>query len=160
MQSGSLLSSGCIDELTRGYCQRSNYLLLPFAITLSRKSLKTQRAALILFFFLVADLRGFYHRCSPPGVGGTVACESALRSAGTFLSRVRAPPSAPRPDGGLKSLRSPCCGLALYKNPNPTPNFTLLPQFHQRLVLNLQYMNLVTVENAVANYGSKQQTQR
>ncbi|GFN91784.1 hypothetical protein PoB_001829000 [Plakobranchus ocellatus] len=34
------------------------------------------------------------------GVGGTVACESALRSAGTLLSRVRAPPSAPRPDGG------------------------------------------------------------
>ncbi|GFO01598.1 hypothetical protein PoB_002810300, partial [Plakobranchus ocellatus] len=32
------------------------------------------------------------------GVGGTVACESALRSAGTLLSRVRAPPSAPRPD--------------------------------------------------------------
>ncbi|GFO08812.1 hypothetical protein PoB_003531700 [Plakobranchus ocellatus] len=31
---------------------------------------------------------------------GTVACESALRSAGTLLSRVRAPPSAPRPDGG------------------------------------------------------------
>ncbi|GFO39711.1 hypothetical protein PoB_006621600 [Plakobranchus ocellatus] len=51
------------------------------------------------------------------GVGGTVACESALRSAGTFLSRVRAPPSAPRPDGGPKSLRSPGCGLAIYKNP-------------------------------------------
>ncbi|GFN83944.1 hypothetical protein PoB_001045000 [Plakobranchus ocellatus] len=34
------------------------------------------------------------------GVGGTLACESALRSAGTPLSRVRAPPSAPRPDGG------------------------------------------------------------
>ncbi|GFO07554.1 hypothetical protein PoB_003405900 [Plakobranchus ocellatus] len=50
-------------------------------------------------------------------VGGTVACESALRSAGTLLSRVRAPPSATRPDGGPKSLRSPCCGLAIYKNP-------------------------------------------
>ncbi|GFN93745.1 metabotropic glutamate receptor [Plakobranchus ocellatus] len=34
------------------------------------------------------------------GIGGPVACESALRSAGTFLSRVRAPPSALRPDGG------------------------------------------------------------
>ncbi|GFN80391.1 hypothetical protein PoB_000689700 [Plakobranchus ocellatus] len=44
-------------------------------------------------------------------VGGTVACESALRSAGTLLPRVRAPPSAPRPDGGPKSLRS----LAIYK---------------------------------------------
>ncbi|GFO20918.1 hypothetical protein PoB_004742300 [Plakobranchus ocellatus] len=32
-------------------------------------------------------------------VGGTVACESALRSAGTLLSQVRAPPSAPQPDG-------------------------------------------------------------
>ncbi|GFN99542.1 hypothetical protein PoB_002604800 [Plakobranchus ocellatus] len=29
------------------------------------------------------------------GVSDTVACESALRSAGTLLSRVRAPPSAP-----------------------------------------------------------------
>ncbi|GFN77502.1 hypothetical protein PoB_000400800 [Plakobranchus ocellatus] len=34
------------------------------------------------------------------GVSGTVACESALRSAGTLLFRVRAPPSTPRPDGG------------------------------------------------------------
>ncbi|GFN77344.1 hypothetical protein PoB_000385000 [Plakobranchus ocellatus] len=50
------------------------------------------------------------------GVGGTVASESALRSAGTLLSRVRAPPPAPCPDGGPESLRSPCCGLAIYKN--------------------------------------------
>ncbi|GFO26705.1 hypothetical protein PoB_005321000 [Plakobranchus ocellatus] len=42
----------------------------------------------------------------------TVAYESSLRSAGTLLSRVRALPSAPRPDGGPNSLRSPCCGLA------------------------------------------------
>ncbi|GFO38819.1 hypothetical protein PoB_006532400 [Plakobranchus ocellatus] len=34
------------------------------------------------------------------GVGGTVACESALRSGRTLLSRVRAPPPAFRPDGG------------------------------------------------------------
>ncbi|GFO27927.1 hypothetical protein PoB_005443200 [Plakobranchus ocellatus] len=33
-------------------------------------------------------------------VGGTVACESALRSAETVLSQVRALPSAPRPDRG------------------------------------------------------------
>ncbi|GFO38112.1 hypothetical protein PoB_006461700 [Plakobranchus ocellatus] len=51
------------------------------------------------------------------GVGGTVASESALRSAGTILSRVRTPPPAPWPDGGPESLRSPCCGLAIYKNP-------------------------------------------
>ncbi|GFN77709.1 hypothetical protein PoB_000421500 [Plakobranchus ocellatus] len=56
------------------------------------------------------------------GVGSTVACESALRSAGTLLSRVRAPLPAPWPDGGPESLRSPCCGLAIYKNSNP-PNF-------------------------------------
>ncbi|GFN95647.1 hypothetical protein PoB_002215300 [Plakobranchus ocellatus] len=49
------------------------------------------------------------------GVGSTVACESALRSAGTLLSRVRAPLPAPWPDGGPESLRSPCCGLAIYK---------------------------------------------
>ncbi|GFO15894.1 hypothetical protein PoB_004239900 [Plakobranchus ocellatus] len=44
------------------------------------------------------------HRCPERacawGVGGTVAYESALRSAGTLLSRIRAPPSAPPPDGG------------------------------------------------------------
>ncbi|GFO42768.1 hypothetical protein PoB_006927300 [Plakobranchus ocellatus] len=50
------------------------------------------------------------------GVGGTVASESALKSAGAFLSRVRAPPPVPGPDGGPESLRSPCCGLAIYKN--------------------------------------------
>ncbi|GFO15694.1 hypothetical protein PoB_004219900 [Plakobranchus ocellatus] len=49
-------------------------------------------------------------------VGGTVASEFALRSAGTLLSRVRAPPPAPWPDGGPESLRSPCCRLAMYKN--------------------------------------------
>ncbi|GFN76337.1 hypothetical protein PoB_000284300 [Plakobranchus ocellatus] len=50
------------------------------------------------------------------GVGGTVASESALRSAGTLLSRVRAPPPTPWPVRGPESLRSPCCGLAIYKN--------------------------------------------
>ncbi|GFO16689.1 hypothetical protein PoB_004319400 [Plakobranchus ocellatus] len=49
------------------------------------------------------------------GVGSSVACESALRSAGTPLSRVRAPLLVPWPDGGPESLRSPCCGLAIYK---------------------------------------------
>ncbi|GFO01436.1 hypothetical protein PoB_002794100 [Plakobranchus ocellatus] len=46
------------------------------------------------------------------GVGGTVVSESALRSAGTLLSRIRAPLAAPWPDEGPKSLRSSCCGLA------------------------------------------------
>ncbi|GFN83691.1 LOW QUALITY PROTEIN: hypothetical protein PoB_001019700 [Plakobranchus ocellatus] len=36
-------------------------------------------------------------------VGRTVVSESALRSAGTLLSRVRAPPSGLRPGGGLKA---------------------------------------------------------
>ncbi|GFO39591.1 hypothetical protein PoB_006609600 [Plakobranchus ocellatus] len=31
----------------------------------------------------------------------------------------RAPPSAPRPDGGPQSLRSSCCGLAIYKSRKP-----------------------------------------
>ncbi|GFO10334.1 hypothetical protein PoB_003683900 [Plakobranchus ocellatus] len=34
------------------------------------------------------------------GVGGSVVSESALISTGTFLSRVRAPPSAPWPERG------------------------------------------------------------
>ncbi|GFO13774.1 hypothetical protein PoB_004027900 [Plakobranchus ocellatus] len=50
--------------------------------------------------------------------GSTVACESALRSAGTLLSRVRAPLPASWPDGGPESLRSSCCGLAIYKKLN------------------------------------------
>ncbi|GFN97223.1 hypothetical protein PoB_002372900 [Plakobranchus ocellatus] len=50
------------------------------------------------------------------GVGGTVADESALRSAGTLLSRVRAPPPAPWPDGGPESLRSPK-NAYLWENP-------------------------------------------
>ncbi|GFO47072.1 hypothetical protein PoB_007357700 [Plakobranchus ocellatus] len=54
-------------------------------------------------------------------LGLTVACESALRSAGTLLSRVRAPLPAPWPDGGPESLRSPCCGLAIYKKLNLRP---------------------------------------
>ncbi|GFO25499.1 hypothetical protein PoB_005200400 [Plakobranchus ocellatus] len=49
------------------------------------------------------------------GVGSTVACEFVLRSAGTLLSRVRAPLPASSPDGGPESLRSPCYGLAIYK---------------------------------------------
>ncbi|GFO44965.1 hypothetical protein PoB_007147000 [Plakobranchus ocellatus] len=45
----------------------------------------------------------------PPvwGVGGTVDRESALRSAGPLLSRVRAPLWTPLPDGRPESLRSP-----------------------------------------------------
>ncbi|GFO20009.1 hypothetical protein PoB_004651400 [Plakobranchus ocellatus] len=72
--------------------------------------------AFVIFFsrtfvtviFVAGDVAG--------GVGSTVACESALRSAGTLLSPVRAPLPAPWPDGGPESLRSPCCGLAIYKN--------------------------------------------
>ncbi|GFO02126.1 hypothetical protein PoB_002863100, partial [Plakobranchus ocellatus] len=60
------------------------------------------------------------------GVGSTVACESALRSAGTLLSRVRAPLPAPWPDGGPESLRSPCCGLAIYKKLKHTRTSRLL----------------------------------
>ncbi|GFO06521.1 hypothetical protein PoB_003302600 [Plakobranchus ocellatus] len=56
------------------------------------------------------------------GVGGTVACEFALRSAGSLLSRIPAPPSVSRPDGRHGSLRSPCCGLAIYKTPKTQPD--------------------------------------
>ncbi|GFO08932.1 hypothetical protein PoB_003543700 [Plakobranchus ocellatus] len=53
---------------------------------------------------------------SGPGVSGTVGSESALRSPENLLSRVRAPPPAPWPDGGPESLKTSCCGLALYEN--------------------------------------------
>ncbi|GFO21302.1 hypothetical protein PoB_004780700 [Plakobranchus ocellatus] len=49
------------------------------------------------------------------GVSGTGVSESALRSAGTLLSRVQAPPPAPWPDKGSENLRSSSCGLAIYK---------------------------------------------
>ncbi|GFN95536.1 hypothetical protein PoB_002204200, partial [Plakobranchus ocellatus] len=61
------------------------------------------------------------------GVNGKVACESALRSAGTILSRVRASPPAPRPDGGPQSLRSVCCRLAIHKNQTKTKRSTPSP---------------------------------
>ncbi|GFO13268.1 hypothetical protein PoB_003977300 [Plakobranchus ocellatus] len=48
------------------------------------------------------------------GVDGTVDSESALRSVGALLSRIRAPPPASWPGGGPESLRSPY-GLALFK---------------------------------------------
>ncbi|GFO18596.1 hypothetical protein PoB_004510100 [Plakobranchus ocellatus] len=47
-------------------------------------------------------------------VGGTVVTESALKSAEILLSRSRAPPPTPWPDGGPESLRSSHCVLALY----------------------------------------------
>ncbi|GFO32757.1 hypothetical protein PoB_005926200 [Plakobranchus ocellatus] len=50
----------------------------------------------------------------------TVDRESALRSAGTLLLWVRAPPPAPWADGGPESLRSLCCGLAITKAKQPT----------------------------------------
>ncbi|GFO18105.1 hypothetical protein PoB_004461000 [Plakobranchus ocellatus] len=66
------------------------------------------------------------HRCSHTqhglskikqgGIGGTVVGESTLRSAGILLSRIRASLPAPWPKGWPKSLRSPCCGLAVYQN--------------------------------------------
>ncbi|GFO20061.1 hypothetical protein PoB_004656600 [Plakobranchus ocellatus] len=52
------------------------------------------------------------HSTSSGGVGGSGASESALSSAGTFLSRVRAIPPSLWPDGGPESLRSPC-GLGI-----------------------------------------------
>ncbi|GFO14253.1 replication factor c subunit 2 [Plakobranchus ocellatus] len=63
-------------------------------------------------------------------VGGTVDSESALRSPGTYLLLIRASPPVPWPDGGPESLRSPCCGLAIYKNQTkPSLNGFLPSQF-------------------------------
>ncbi|GFO15345.1 hypothetical protein PoB_004185000 [Plakobranchus ocellatus] len=41
-------------------------------------------------------------------IGGSADSIPALISSGIFLSRVQAPPPAPRPDRGPKRLRSPC----------------------------------------------------
>ncbi|GFN91234.1 hypothetical protein PoB_001774000 [Plakobranchus ocellatus] len=45
-----------------------------------------------------------------------MASDFSLRPAGTRLPQVRVPPLAPRPDGGPEILRSPYCGIAMYKN--------------------------------------------
>ncbi|GFO18102.1 hypothetical protein PoB_004460700 [Plakobranchus ocellatus] len=71
------------------------------------------------------ELEGVPIPFSLGGVDGTVASESALRSAGNLLSWVRAPPPAPWLDGGPESLRSFCCGLAIYNKPNQTISFSL-----------------------------------
>ncbi|GFN79833.1 hypothetical protein PoB_000633900 [Plakobranchus ocellatus] len=52
--------------------------------------------------------------------------ESALRSARTLLSQVRAPPPAAWPDGGHESLSSTCCGLTIYKTKHQPFNFVIL----------------------------------
>ncbi|GFN87572.1 hypothetical protein PoB_001407800 [Plakobranchus ocellatus] len=63
--------------------------------------------------------RSWICRDDTSGVGSTVASESALRSAWTLLSRVRALPPAPWPDGRPTSLRSPC-ELIIYKKQSDT----------------------------------------
>ncbi|GFO10987.1 hypothetical protein PoB_003749200 [Plakobranchus ocellatus] len=49
-------------------------------------------------------------------VFNAVASESALRSEGTLLSRVRVPPPTPWSGGGPESLSSPYCELTIYKH--------------------------------------------
>ncbi|GFO11919.1 hypothetical protein PoB_003842400 [Plakobranchus ocellatus] len=66
-----------------------------------------------------SHLHALLYRWASVGVGGSVTSEFALRSAGTLLSRARFPPSAPGLAEGLKSLRSPCCGQAIYKDFTP-----------------------------------------
>ncbi|GFN86155.1 hypothetical protein PoB_001266100 [Plakobranchus ocellatus] len=61
----------------------------------------------------------YFHLTQGKSNGGKIASESALRSAGTILSRVRALPQAPWCEAGPENLRSPCCGLAIQK-PKPT----------------------------------------
>ncbi|GFN80863.1 hypothetical protein PoB_000736900 [Plakobranchus ocellatus] len=59
-------------------------------------------------FYDEPSVRIHLHR----SVGGKVESESALRSAETLLS-----PPAPWPNAGPEDrLRSPYCGLAIYKN--------------------------------------------
>ncbi|GFO48917.1 hypothetical protein PoB_007542200 [Plakobranchus ocellatus] len=64
------------------------------------------------------------------GVGGTIDNKSAPRSAGTTLSRVRAPPPAPWPNGRPESQSPSCCGLARHKTPLHQPVRTLTRPNH------------------------------
>ncbi|GFO12247.1 hypothetical protein PoB_003875200 [Plakobranchus ocellatus] len=58
-----------------------------------------------LLSYRIQKVRASPWHCLIPGALGCSTSESALRSAGTLLS----------PDGGPKSLRLPCCGLAIHK---------------------------------------------
>ncbi|GFO23643.1 hypothetical protein PoB_005014800 [Plakobranchus ocellatus] len=70
------------------------YLRLDFTTHLIEENNSNQNPVFSVSWFVDHNYQNRW------GVGGTVACESALRSVGTLLSRVRAPPSASRPDGG------------------------------------------------------------
>ncbi|GFN92372.1 hypothetical protein PoB_001887800 [Plakobranchus ocellatus] len=64
----------------------------------AKKGLLLQRIAASLFKLLSTECPlSWVNR----GVGGTVANESALISAGVLLSRVQAPPPVPWPDGSI-----------------------------------------------------------
>ncbi|GFO17874.1 hypothetical protein PoB_004437900 [Plakobranchus ocellatus] len=67
----------------------------------------------------------------PMGVSDTMVSDPTLKSAGIFVSGVRAPPSATWPDGGPQSLRSSCCELAMHKNV-PTHTHNALHQEQSR----------------------------
>ncbi|GFO31940.1 52 kda repressor of the inhibitor of the protein kinase [Plakobranchus ocellatus] len=80
------------------------------------KQLKLKVAAQKEKSLLQRQETGITKLCSMLGdIGGTVASESALRALGTLLSQVRALQLTPWPDRGPESLRSPCCGLAVFK---------------------------------------------
>ncbi|GFN97836.1 hypothetical protein PoB_002434200 [Plakobranchus ocellatus] len=90
-------------------------------------------------------------------IGGTVASESALRSAGTLLSWVRASPPAPWPDGGPESLRSPCY---IYKNQtlkDPGPGVWIIGILHQQklydLLIDLQLATCLIRTGHVTHLG-------
>ncbi|GFN86790.1 gamma-aminobutyric acid type b receptor subunit 2 [Plakobranchus ocellatus] len=72
------------------------------------------------------------------GIVGTADSKSTLRSAGTPLSLVQAQPRAPWLYGGPENLRSPCCGLAIYKTSSILllfPLFSLSLMLYDRRVL-------------------------
>ncbi|GFO06977.1 G-protein coupled receptor grl101 [Plakobranchus ocellatus] len=73
------------------------------------------------------------------GVGGTLARESVLRSVGILLLRVQAPPSVPWPDEGPESLRSPCCGLAIFNDRQPTCQRLACLMFSENMASSLTF---------------------
>ncbi|GFN93373.1 hypothetical protein PoB_001987900 [Plakobranchus ocellatus] len=78
-------------------------------------SRKSRTGTCVSYNFPADQYANAFVNCAIGGVGGTVDSKSTFRSAGTLLSRIRAPPSVPWPDGGPESLRLPCSALAIYK---------------------------------------------
>ncbi|GFO13883.1 hypothetical protein PoB_004038800 [Plakobranchus ocellatus] len=103
-------------EVPYGHLKNEDYIQRRVLVCCSGSSSNQQAKSLTLPDNSRSLLSTPSSMCIGRGAGGTVDSESAVRSAETLLSRVRTPPPGPWLVGGPESLRSTCCGLAIYNN--------------------------------------------